>query len=439
MVGCLAVNAKVLAQESVTWYINLDVIDGTGAPLREDMALRVEAGRMTDLLPMAEWVPPVDPGIEVYDAEGRYAIPGLVDTHVHLATVPEQDDAAAALRRQLYGGITAARDMAGDVRVLAGIARDTRLDRMTGPDVYYSALMAGESFFQDPRPASSARGAVAGQVPWMQTIDAETDMPLAVAMARGTWATGIKVYANLPAERVAAITAEAHRQGISVWAHSTVFPASPAEVVDAGVDVISHVCRLVFETTAAVPETYHHDSIPDYAGTDPADPRILAVFDAMREQGTVLDATLGLYGRIEARYRDNQADAAKPFDGCPPRFAAALVAQAVSHGVTVSTGSDFVNPPEDEWPALHDELRALAGEAGMTPLALIQAATQVGARVLGIDGVTGTLEPGKRADFVLLGKNPLDDITHIDSIEMTVKHGRRYPRSEYLELDQEQP
>src|SRR3546814_2393342 len=78
------------------------------------------------------------------------------------------------------------------------------------------ALMAGPPFFADPRVLSVSRGFAPGTAPWMQAIDADTDLRTAVTLARGTSATAIKIYADLPAERVAAITAEAHRQKMMI-------------------------------------------------------------------------------------------------------------------------------------------------------------------------------------------------------------------------------
>ncbi|GAB3292171.1 amidohydrolase family protein [Parahaliea aestuarii] len=427
LAGAAEADTEVKAQ----LYTHLNLIDGSGAPLQRDRAMLVEDGRISAIVSSAEATALVDEGVEVIDGAGGYALPGLIDTHVHLATSPEDEEPLVLLRRQLYGGVTSVRDMAGDVRVLALLARDTRLDRIAGPDVYYVALMAGESFFQDPRPASAARGEVPGAVPWMQAITADTDMPLAVARAKGTWATAIKIYANLPAAEVSRITAEAHRQGMLVWAHSSVFPASPGEVVAAGVDVISHVCRLAFETTDGVPEIYHHGAEPDYASIDPADRRITAVFDDMAARGTILDATIGLYGKAEALFNADQDNARKSYPGCPLSFAGRLVQVAREHGVDVATGTDFVNAREHPWPALYGELDALVEEAGMSPLQVIHSATAVGARALGIDSDTGTLEVGKRADFLLLREDPSVNLKALQSLQLTVKHGVPYPREDY--------
>ena len=83
---------------------------------------------------------------------------------------------------------------------------------------------------------------------------------LAVAEARGTGATAIKIYADLPGPLVAAITREAHRQGMLVWAHAAVFPASPGEVIDAGADTVSHTCMLAYQASPAMPRAYAHRS-----------------------------------------------------------------------------------------------------------------------------------------------------------------------------------
>ena len=63
--------------------------------------------------------------------------------------------------------------------------------------------------------------------------------------------------------------------------------------------------------------------------------------------------------------------------------------------------------------------------AGLSPLEAIRAATQTSARSLGIDGDRGTLEPGKRADFLLLDGDPIRDVKNVRKILDVFKNGRR--------------
>ena len=56
----------------------------------------------------------------------------------------------------------------------------------------------------------------------------------------------------------------------------------------------------------------------------------------------------------------------------------------------------------------------------------IQAATIVPARVMGLDKELGTVEVGKRADVIVLGANPLDNIPNIGSVEYVISGGKMY-------------
>ena len=74
-----------------------------------------------------------------------------INSHVHMATQPNRRYAEALLRRDLYSGVTALRDMAGDARALADLSRSARLGDIPSPDIHYSALMAGPQFFKKIR------------------------------------------------------------------------------------------------------------------------------------------------------------------------------------------------------------------------------------------------------------------------------------------------
>ena len=280
--------APALAQAPpVTALTHVTVIDGTGAAARPDMTVVFRTGRIAALFPSgADTIPP---GAAVVDLTGRYLIPGLIDTHVHLATDPSRQDRREAeervLRNALHGGVTTVRDMAGDARRLADLARSAEVGDIESPAIFYAALMSGPAFFDDPRVLDASRGVPPGTAPWARAVTAGTNWRQVVAEARGTGATGIKVYAAVSAAVLRPLVAEAHRQGLRVWAHAALFPARPSEVVAAGVDVVSHASLLVWEGVPVLPD-YHERKKPDPI-VAPDSPRIRALLDLMVRRRTM--------------------------------------------------------------------------------------------------------------------------------------------------------
>jgi hypothetical protein len=349
----------------------------------------------------------------------------MINTHVHLATWPNLPYAEAIQRRNLYAGITAVRDMAGDTRELGFLAREARTGAIASPDVYYAALMAGPEFFKDPRTVESTQGGLTpGQVPWMRAISPTTNLPLAVAEAKGTGATAIKIYADLPAPLVAAVTQEAHRQHLLVWAHAAVFPASPRDGVDAGVDVVSHVCMLGYQASAQMPRAYHDRSPVDAAKLMRDNHALDALFADMHKRGTILDATLYVYEVLDAMKN------ATPPPYCTLRVASKLLGDAYRAGVAISAGTDADSDWHDPLPALPDEMELLV-RAGMTPMDAIRTATQIAARTIGQARDMGTIETGKLANIAFLTKDPLVAITNVKSVMLTLKRGKEFARRDY--------
>lgn len=427
----LVAAAVPVAAEPVL-YSGGTVIDGTGAPARPAQDILVDGERIVATGAQGSLAAQAGKARKV-DLSGRYLIPGLIDSHVHLATPPNRSRAEAILRRQLYGGVTAVRDMADDLRAVGELSRASLVGEIPAPDIYYAALMAGPPFFEDPRVLAVSRGFKPGTAPWMQAIGKNTDLRTAVTLARGTSAGAIKIYADLSAERVAAITAEAHRQKMMIWAHSSVFPARPSEVIAAGADVISHVCYLGYEAQPKNLAVYE-DRTPvkeELLAPTGDDPVVARLYRAILKQGTILDATGNLFVKFEAE-RKSHPDK-KPLRCSGPQTIR-LTQQAWRAGVPIATGTDYIDPASDRWPEVHEELRFLAKDVGMPPLAVIRSATLVGAQAAGQAEDMGSIEPGKLANFVVLTADPLADIGNIETIEMTVKRGREYRRADYVPL-----
>lgn len=395
-------------------YRGVTLIDGTSAAPRTNMAIVVEGERIKAVVPAAQFK--ADPGAQVHDMSGMYVMPGMIDSHVHYATNPNRGFAEAELKRNVYGGVTGVRDMAGDARELASLSRAALLNQIPAPDIYYAALVAGPSFFKDPRTVAAAQGMQPGAVPWLYAVDDKTDIALAVAQARGTGAIGLKIYANLPGSLVARLVAEGKRQNFPVWSHLQVYPASPYDSL--GATAVSHVCMIARYVREEGKERYGHSGEPSYAGLTAADPGIAKYIAALAQSGSLLDATLSVY-------------APKGTPRCQIELAGDIARAAHKAGVKIIAGTDTDGQGEDPYPIVDQELERLVKYAGLTPNEAIIAATANAAIAVGRQGEIGTLEAGKFANMVFLKKDPLQDIGNVRSVTLTVKRGKHFARDEY--------
>jgi imidazolonepropionase-like amidohydrolase len=429
VIVCVLLGPAAFADEPALLLEHATLIDGTGAPARPATSILIEAGRVRGVYP--DGSRPRPKGATAEDLSGRFVMPGLIDAHVHLTdedTTPEQY--RTLLRALLEGGVTGVRDMAGDARVLAYLAREAQLDRIASPDIAYSALLAGPAMATaDPRSQAATRGLLPGTAAYSIPVSATTDVALAIAEAKGTGATGVKLYADLPAVLVRELAAQAHRQGLLVWTHATIFPAGPQDAVEAGADTLSHAAYLVWEAAPRIPGDYALRARGDFAGIRPDDPRILALLDAMKARGTILDATVAVFVDEAAR----RPDAVAPGIG---DWSVAVTRLAHERGVLIDAGTDSAGLPfsaitkdgvaADAAPAIRGELEALVDRCGFTPLQAIHAATQVSAMALGAETRQGAVVPGLHADLVVLAADPSADIRNLSKIVAVYKNGKAH-------------
>jgi imidazolonepropionase-like amidohydrolase len=367
---------------------------------------------------------PIPDSAAVFNYSGKFLIPGLIDTHVHLATDPTKEDSRIRtekdLREMLLSGITSVRDMAGDARALASLARDAGLDEIISPDIYYSALMAGPPFFKDPRTHQSSQGGIAGEMPYMQAVTDSTDLTIAVAEAKGTGATGIKLYAGLSGSLAKKITTEAHRQHMLVWSHANLDDASPLEVVNAGVNSISHAAMITGWNSRNVPAACLKPGLNNiFWDSIFTTLKITDLVNAMIIHKTILDATTLTF--LEAGL-DTSLPAKRRLAWLAMyEMGKRFTRLAMKKGILVCTGTDL-----DEKRFVQREMKLLVKECAFSPMQALICATKNGALAIGIDDTTGTIEKGKIADLVLLSANPAQDIENIDKVEMVIKNGRLF-------------
>jgi hypothetical protein len=399
------------------------VIDGTGAAPRPGMTVLIRDGRIAGLF--AAGARPLPPGTRVLDLRGHYVIPGLIDSHAHLATFDRGTIYPALLRSMVMGGVTTLRDMGGNAVRVSELARDAATDTAPSPRIYFSAVVAGPRWFEtydSARIRYWSSGSPPGQGRGVRLLRSDADIPSIVQEARAMGATGIKVFSAVPPARLAALTRAAHGAGLRVWSHGVVPPTRPDQVVQAGADVLSHGDQMIWAADAPGEAAGGGEGRSRLMRTVSASsPPITALLEGMRARGTMLDPTLFIIASSVAR-----GDSAGRVRGDSiVRWAVEVTRRAHELGVPVVAGTDAIGTVV---PNIHAELQLLVGRAGFSPLEAIRSATERAAQALGAQDSLGTIAPGKVADLVVLRADPSADIRNTQTVAYVVQRGRVHRR-----------
>lgn len=379
-----------------------------------------------------KFTPPA--GTIEYDVNGKYIIPGLIDGHVHI-THGTLKEAAESLEIALKSGITGVRDMGGDGRMLTLLKRNNQIGEYDGPDVFFSTIIAGPSFFKDdPRPQSVALGARAGEVSWQRAITPDTDFKQIIAEVKGIGATAIKIYANVDKDLMKMVCDEASNQGLEIWAHAAIPPTRPSEVSTAGVKTMSHAGDLIqYELAEELIDRHAFESrkaAQDYREKlkqikwDNSSPKVKSLLKLMKSNNNILDATLFVYyhGITDPARTQYFKDNNIPIDSFRFKTAMEFTKVAYKNGIKIGAGSDSMIAEDHQTINLHKELELLV-EAGLSPIDALRAATIINAEVVGQEKHIGSIEAGKLANLVILDNNPLQDIRNTTSIRYIIKRG----------------
>lgn len=368
----------------------------------------------------------IPPDAEVIDLGDQTLLPGLIDAHTHLlmemdgAKVLDQDSemlrvvatettaerallGAKSAREDLEAGITTVRDV-GNSGVDGDVALRDAIDRgwLPGPRIVA---------------ATRALAAPGGQFGLLTTeapklIDQEyvvlngpDSARQAVREALYEGANCIKVIVNgnpasvTPAE-MAAIVEEAHRDGVKVAAHA--IGDQPTRIAaEAGVDSIEHA-YVVSDDVLKMMAQKHIFLVPTDSTLNGVEAMMFGGRQPSAEERAHFESQIKDY--LEGNRRRLQ--------------------RALELGVPVASGSDmyFSVPGKTRGQASLDVLGAYA-EEGMTPIAIIHAATSSAAELLGLQDRLGTLEPGKLADIIAVPGNPLDNPTALEHATFVMKGG----------------
>jgi len=384
-------------------------------------------------------------GARTIDATGRFLIPGLWDAHVHT-----RYEGIDHLRLLVAHGITSARNMSGPWEHLAQV-REWKDQISKGARVGPRIVTAGP-ILDGPGPGRSTSRVV---------INHPDEGRLAVRRIKREGADFVKVYNLLSRETFDAIANEAKGQQLPIAGHVPI-ALSPIDVSDAGLRFIEHLDAIAWASSDREEEV--RARLQDWRSEPRTSPiigaalaesfstaKLALVAERLKANHTSVVPTLSLsWNRFERRGQRALVRSAERVQYVPRAYANAwgqeqspytaeddrqqlelslrIVRELHQAGINILAGTDVGTSFQIPGPSLHDELGLLV-EAGLSPGAALLTATRNPARAMGLTD-QGTIDPGMRADLVLLDANPLDDIDNVRKIRAVVAGGRVFERAE---------
>jgi len=418
--------------ERAVLYEGATLIPGDGQAAIVDSAFLVEGERITRVGRKGQMALPK--GAARVDLSGKTVMPTLVNAHSHPgyqngASNSQQnysyDNYLADLNRSLYCGVGVVMSLGIDKDDLGlKIRADQRAGKVGGAQL----LTAGRGIgAPDAGPGSAAYAGIAYEA------TNEAEVRRYVREIAGSRADQVKVWVDDRAGRAKALSPdlftaaidEGHKQGMKVSAH-VFYHADAVGLVGAGVDSLAHLVRdqeMSDELIAAIVRkgTY---IMPNLAGAEvffkrpPDDPNLIAMMRAV-----LTPQMLARAERPEPYYQDPAATQRAEINFVMQSRSLAKLNAANARiilGPDTGIRDNFFGATEQR------ELELMVG-AGMTPAQVIVAATSRTAEYLGLAD-TGSLVPGKNADFLVLNANPLDNIKNTRLISKIYLKGTEVDR-----------
>jgi imidazolonepropionase-like amidohydrolase len=420
-----------------------EILPDQTVAIRNDTIIRI-SGQASDLYSAKNTI----------DAAGQYLIPGLWDMHVHFRggdTLIEENKKLIPL--YLAHGVTTVRDAGGDITPAVMEWRDQILSgTMDGPYIYTSGPK-----LDGPNPT------------WAGSIEIEEIDQVSAALdsLEKIGVDYVKIYdSRISAEIYLEIIRQAEARGLKTTGHMP-FTAKLGDAVDAGLDGSEHLyyamkaCSPLEDSiTAAVRENPvgFWSQLQGYIDSYDID-TARAFFRKMAENNTAIVPTLyvgytinrladddhqqdtmlayigpGIQSTYAGRVRGakRSSPAIKSMRQDMEKLFQSMVKPMQEEGVLVLAGSDcgpfnsYVYPGS----SLHEELRLMVRNSGLSTAEALRAATLNGAVFFEKEDHYGSVEEGKVAELVLLDGNPLENIENTQQINKVIARGKVYDKAQ---------
>jgi hypothetical protein len=434
-----AVRPFVAVDAPVVALTHVRLVDGTGAPARDDQTVVVSGARIQAVGPSA--TTPVPAGARVMDLAGHTVIPGLVSLHEHTyfgglrQTVPMNASAWLYLAFGVTTAMTAGSQLPEQE---VELKRAIDAGEIPGPRLH----IAGPYIVAGTRRTGPFRG-----------VDSPEEARRFVDEWAGKGATWFKVMSG-PRNVLRWTIDAAHARGLRVTGH--LCAVTFGEASEMGIDALQHGFITASEyVPGKQPDVCPRGNQRDQAHVDVESPAVRASIRRIAARGTPVVSTLGVYesfvpgrARLDPRAMEMLAPAAqreveaghaelatRGFS-VPERLLAKMMAwerMFVAEGGLLGAGSD---PWGTGFLPGFGNLRnyELLVEAGFTPEQAIQILTLNGARILGEEDRIGSVAQGKAADLVVIRGDPVADPSRVYEVTLVFRDGVGYDSARLREF-----
>jgi len=409
------------------------LIDGNGRQPLSNAAMIIVDGRIQWTGPKAQLKAPA--GAAITHLAGKYLMPGIVNLHGHLGNTLEltqdpknftRDNVEKQLKLYASYGVTSIVSMGTDGDLIFPMRAEQRAGRPHMTRIF----TAGRGFTGVGGYPTTAQGMKG--VPFEVATTAEVDRD--VAQLADEKVDLVKIWVDdhlgrekkIPLDLAKAIIAEAHKHGLKVAAHIFYLDDAKA-LVNAGLDGLAHSVRDKPVDDELIASMKKRGAFQEAATLTREESTFI-----FAKPGPLLDdpfftrgVSQGVLATLRSPAYQNKAAADPDYAKYPGFLQSAMqnLKKLADSGVMIGFGTDSGPPGRFQGYFEHWELQLMT-EAGLTPMQVITAATHNAAAFLRAKDL-GTLERGKWADLIVLGKNPLDDIRNTRSIEMVMIAGNK--------------